>query len=93
MRMKNVISLLMITLLIGCGTPLELTKVAESEAPLFGKMKLWEIEKISNNLYAFRYTFYRNIILIGDDGNDDTEELIKNIDNTNSKLEIKYIKM
>ena len=68
MRMKNVISLLMITLLFGCGTPLELTKVAESEAPLFGKMKLWEIEKISNNLYAFRYTFYRNIILIGDDG-------------------------
>jgi len=32
-------------------------------------------------------------LLIGDDGNDDTEELIKNIDNTNSKLEIKYIKM
>ncbi len=98
MIMKNIISLLMIILLIGCGTPLELTTVAESEAPLFGKMKLWEIEKISNNLYAFRYTFYRNIILIGDDGIILTDPLtpeaasilneeIKNI----SKKPIKYV--
>ena len=31
--------------------------IAESEKVLFGKFKLWEIEKISPHLYAYRYTF------------------------------------
>ena len=42
--------------------------IAESEKTLFGKIKLWEIEKISPHLYAYRYTFYRNFFLIGEDG-------------------------
>ena len=42
--------------------------IAESETTLFGKLKLWEIEKISPHLYAYRYTFYRNFFLIGEDG-------------------------
>ena len=42
--------------------------VAESENTLFGKLKLWEIEKISPYLYTYRYTFYRNFFLIGEDG-------------------------
>ena len=42
--------------------------IAESEKILFGKLKLWEIEKISPHLYAYRYTFYRNFFLIGEDG-------------------------
>ena len=42
--------------------------IAESEKALFGKLKLWEIEKISPHLYAYRYTFYRNFFLIGEDG-------------------------
>ena len=42
--------------------------IAESEKTLFGKLKLWEIEKISPHLYAYRYTFYRNFFLIGEDG-------------------------
>ena len=39
--------------------------IAESEKTLFGKLKLWEIEKISPYLYAYRYTFYRNFFLVG----------------------------
>ena len=42
--------------------------IAESEKTLFGKFKLWEIVKISPHLYAYRYTFYRNFFLIGEDG-------------------------
>ena len=42
--------------------------IAESEKTLFGKLKLWEIEKISPHLYAYRYTFYRNFFLIGEEG-------------------------
>jgi len=42
--------------------------IAESEKTLFGKLKLWEIEKISPYLYAYRYTFYRNFFLVGKDG-------------------------
>ena len=42
--------------------------IAESEKTLFGKLKLWEIEKISPHLYTYRYTFYRNFFLIGEDG-------------------------
>ena len=42
--------------------------IAESEKALFGKLKLWEIEKISPHLYGYRYTFYRNFFLIGEDG-------------------------
>ena len=42
--------------------------IAESEKALFGKLKLWEIEKISPHLYAYRYTFYRNFFLVGEDG-------------------------
>ncbi len=30
--------------------------IAESEKTLFGKLKLWEIEKISPYLYTYRYT-------------------------------------
>ena len=42
--------------------------IAESEKTLFGKLKLWEIEKITPHLYAYRYTFYRNFFLIGEEG-------------------------
>ena len=42
--------------------------IAESQKSFFGKLKLWEIEKISPYLYTYRYTFYRNFFLIGEDG-------------------------
>ena len=42
--------------------------IAESQKTFFGNLKLWEIEKISPYLYTYRYTFYRNFFLIGEDG-------------------------
>ena len=65
---KKILVLVFISLQVACSANHDLIKVAESERPLFGKIKFWEIEKLSDQLYAFRYTFYRNIILIGDDG-------------------------
>ena len=53
---------------MSCTADHNLIKVAESDRPLFGKIKFWEIEQLSARLYAFRYTFYRNIIIVGDDG-------------------------
>ena len=65
---KKVLILCLLILQSACTNNIDLVSVAESEKPLFGKIKLWEIEKFSEELYAFRYTFYRNIFLIGDEG-------------------------
>ena len=65
---KKILVLVFISLQVACSANHDLIQVAESDRPLFGKIKFWEIEKLSDQLYAFRYTFYRNIILIGNDG-------------------------
>ena len=65
---KKILVLVFISLQVACSANHDLIQVAESERPLFGKIKFWEIEQLSDQLYAFRYTFYRNIILIGNDG-------------------------
>ena len=65
---KKILVLVLISLQVACSANHDLIQVAESDRPLFGKIKFWEIEKLSDQLYAFRYTFYRNIILIGNDG-------------------------
>ena len=65
---KKILVLAFISLQVACSANQDLIQVAESDRPLFGKIKFWEIEQLSDQLYAFRYTFYRNIILIGDDG-------------------------
>ena len=65
---KKVLVLVFISLQVACSANHDLIQVAESDRPLFGKIKFWEIEQLSDQLYAFRYTFYRNIILIGNDG-------------------------
>ena len=65
---KKILVLVFISLQVACSANQDLIKVAESDRPLFGKIKFWEIEQLSDQLYAFRYTFYRNIILIGKDG-------------------------
>ena len=66
--LKKILVLVFISLQVACSANHDLIQVAESDRPLFGKIKFWEIEKLSDQLYAFRYTFYRNIILIGNDG-------------------------
>ena len=66
--MKKILILSLIALQMSCTADHNLIKVAESDRPLFGKIKFWEIEQLSDRLYAFRYTFYRNIIIVGDDG-------------------------
>ena len=65
---KKILVLVFILLQVACSANHDPIQVAESDRPLFGKIKFWEIEKLSDQLYAFRYTFYRNIILIGNDG-------------------------
>ena len=65
---KKILVLVFISLQFACGGNQDLLQIAESDRPLFGKIKFWEIEQLSDRLYAFRYTFYRNIIIIGDDG-------------------------
>ena len=65
---KKILLLVFISLQVACSANHDLIQVAESDRPLFGKIKFWEIEQLSDQLYAFRYTFYRNIILIGNDG-------------------------
>ena len=65
---KKILVLVFISLQVACSANHDLIQVAESDRPLFGKIKFWEIEQLSDQLYAFRYTFYRNIILIGNDG-------------------------
>ena len=65
---KKILILVFISLQVACSANHDLIKVAESDRPLFGKIKFWEIEQLSDQLYTFRYTFYRNIILIGNDG-------------------------
>lgn len=47
--------------------------VTAQEAPLLfpgskNPMKKWEIEHIAEGVYGFRYTFYRNIFIVTDDG-------------------------
>ncbi len=44
--------------------------VAKGGGSLFGSgsMQLWEIEKIAGGIYGFRYTFYRSIFVITQDG-------------------------
>jgi len=44
--------------------------VAKGGGPLFGSgsMQLWEIEKISDDIYGFRYTFYRSIFIVTEHG-------------------------
>ena len=65
---KKILVIVLISLQVACSANHDLIQVAESDRPLFGKIKFWEIEQLSDQLYAFRYTFYRNIILIGNDG-------------------------
>ena len=65
---KKILFLVLISLQVACSANHDLIKVSESDRPLFGKIKFWEIEQLSDHLYAFRYTFYRNIIIVGDDG-------------------------
>ena len=55
-----------------CGLPLAAT-AAEDEVPLLmpgTKMpfKLWETEQVAENVYAFRYSFYRAIFIVTDEG-------------------------
>jgi glyoxylase-like metal-dependent hydrolase (beta-lactamase superfamily II) len=50
-----------------------LASAAEDEVPLLmpgTKMpfKLWETEQVAENVYAFRYSFYRNIFIVTDEG-------------------------
>ena len=42
--------------------------VAISDEPLMGPFKLWEIERITDDIYGFRYSFYRNIFIVTDEG-------------------------
>ncbi len=42
--------------------------VAISDEPLIGPFKLWEVERITEDVYAFRYSFYRNIFIVTDEG-------------------------
>ena len=65
---KKILVLVFSSLQVACSANHDLIQVAESDRPLFGKIKFWEIEQLSDQLYAFRYNFYRNIILIGNDG-------------------------
>lgn len=63
------IGLISVFLLVsGCAIQPVPKTIAESEITLFGNLKLWEIEQISPHLYAYRYTFYRNFFLIGEEG-------------------------
>jgi len=93
---KKVLVLVFISLQVACGANQDLIQVAESDRPLFGKIKFWEIEKLSDQLYTFRYTFYRNIILIGDDGIIVTDPLTPEaaaiLDNELKKISDKPIK-
>ena len=71
MKSQHIIKLILVLIVIvinGCAIQPEPIKVAESDIKLFGKLKTWEIEKISERVYAYRYTFYRNFFLIGDEG-------------------------
>ena len=71
MKSQHIIKLILVLIVIvinGCAIQPEPIKIAESDIKLFGKLKTWEIEKISERVYAYRYTFYRNFFLIGDEG-------------------------
>jgi glyoxylase-like metal-dependent hydrolase (beta-lactamase superfamily II) len=55
-----------------CAVPFS-ASAAEDEVPLLmpgTKMpfKLWETEQVAENVYAFRYSFYRNIFIVTDEG-------------------------
>ena len=67
-HIKKLLLVLIVIVMNGCATQPEPIKLAESDTKLFGKLKTWEIEKISERVYAYRYTFYRNFFLIGDEG-------------------------
>ena len=45
-------------------------KIAEGGGSLFGSgsMKLWEVEKIAEDIYGFRYTFYRSLFVVTEEG-------------------------
>jgi glyoxylase-like metal-dependent hydrolase (beta-lactamase superfamily II) len=63
---KMILALLLNALLIAGVT-------AEEEVPLLmpgTKMpfKLWETEQVAENVYAFRYSFYRTIFMVTDEG-------------------------
>ena len=71
MKSQHIIKLILVLIVIvinGCAIQPEPIKIVESDTKLFGKLKTWEIEKISERVYAYRYTFYRNFFLIGDEG-------------------------
>jgi glyoxylase-like metal-dependent hydrolase (beta-lactamase superfamily II) len=45
--------------------------IAEGGGSLFGgrnPMQLWDLEKITDDIYGFRYTFYRTIFIVTPDG-------------------------
>jgi len=42
--------------------------VATSDERLLGKIRLWEVERITDDVYGFRYSFYRNIFIVTDEG-------------------------
>ena len=42
--------------------------IAMADEQLMGPFKLWEVEKITDDFYSFRYSFYRNIFIVTDKG-------------------------
>ena len=42
--------------------------IAMADEQLMGPFKLWEVEKITDDIYSFRYSFYRNIFIVTDKG-------------------------
>ena len=38
------------------------------DEPLMGPFQLWDVERITDDIYAFRYSFYRNIFIVTDEG-------------------------
>ena len=45
-------------------------QIAEGGGSLFGggSMKLWEVEKIAEDIYGFRYSFYRSLFIVTEEG-------------------------
>jgi glyoxylase-like metal-dependent hydrolase (beta-lactamase superfamily II) len=54
----------------GAAEPTAPRLIAEGGPPLFGSgsLKLWDLEKITDEVYTFRHTFYRTFFVITKDG-------------------------
>jgi glyoxylase-like metal-dependent hydrolase (beta-lactamase superfamily II) len=69
MRVAPAALLLFLSIFVVIGTPV----YGEEDVPLLfpgsrNPMKKWEVEPISDGVYGFRYTFYRNVFIVTDDG-------------------------